>query len=182
MIEQTLVLIKPDGVMRSLIGEIISRYEKAGLKVVRLKMLTAPQDKVLKHYPSDEDYLVSLGKKSASSGDQIDNFLEQGQKIVNWLKAFIASGKIVAMVLQGEDAITLCREITGYTDPASADKGTIRGDLGEDSILRANREARPVYNLVHASGNLKEAQAEIKLWFGKVGDLGVEPSTSTSRK
>lgn len=167
MTEQTLVLIKPDGVKRSLIGEIISRYEKAGLKVVKLKMLTAPKEIIKKHYPSDRDYLISLGKKSASSGDQINNFLEQGQKIVNWLRAFIASGKVVAMVLEGEDGIALTRGVTGYTDPESAQKGTIRGDLGEDSILKANREARPVYNLVHASGNLEEAKKEIALWFGE---------------
>lgn len=164
MIEQTLVLIKPDGVKRSLIGEIISRYEKAGLKVVKLKMLTAPRKIIKKHYPSDRDYLISLGKKSASSGDQINDFLAQGQKIVNWLRAFIASGKVVAMVLEGKDGIALARGVTGYTDPRSAQKGTIRGDLGEDSILKANREGRPVYNLVHASGNPEEAQAEIKLW------------------
>lgn len=167
MIEQTLVLIKPDGVKRSLIGEIISRYEKAGLRVVRLKMLTAPKKIVKKHYPSDEGYLISLGKKSASSDDQINNFLEQGQKIVNWLRAFIASGKVVAMVLEGEDGIALTRTVTGYTDPQSALKDTIRGDLGEDSILKANREGRPVYNLVHASGSKEEAQVEIELWFGK---------------
>lgn len=166
MTEQTLVLIKPDGVRRSLIGEIISRYEKAGLSIIKLKMLTASKEIIKKHYPSDEDYLISLGKKSASSGDQINDFLAQGQKIVNWLRAFIASGKVVAMVLEGEDGIALTRTITGYTDPKSAEKGTIRGDLGEDSILKANREARPVYNLVHASGNPEEAQAEIKLWFG----------------
>lgn len=167
MTEQTLVLIKPDGVKRSLIGEIISRYEKAGLKVVKLKMLTAPKVIIKKHYPSDGDYLISLGKKSASSGDQINDFLAQGQKIVNWLRAFIASGKVVAMVLDGEDGISLARKVTGYTDPKSAEKGTIRGDLGEDSILKANREGRPVYNLVHASGNPEEAQAEIKLWFSE---------------
>lgn len=164
MTEQTLVLIKPDGVKRSLIGEIISRYERAGLKVVKLKMLTAPKEIIKKHYPSDVDYLISLGKKSASSDDQINDFLAQGQKIVNWLRAFIVSGKVVAMVLEGEDGIALTRTITGHTDPHSAQKGTIRGDLGEDSILKANREGRPVYNLVHASGNPEEAQAEIKLW------------------
>lgn len=166
MTEQTLVLIKPDGVERSLIGEIISRYEKAGLKVVKLKMLKAPKEIIKKHYPSDGDYLISLGKKSASSDDQINDFLAQGQKIVNWLRAFIASGKVVAMVLDGEGGISLARKITGYTDPKSAEKGTIRGDLGTDSILEANSKGRPVYNLVHASGSLKEAEAEIKLWFG----------------
>lgn len=165
MLEQTLVLVKPDGVKRNLIGEIISRFEKAGLKVVKLKMLVASMDLAEKHYPGDEDYLRSVGEKSQAAGDKVIDVLEQGRKIINSMRAFLISGPIVALVLEGEDAVALLRKIIGYTDPTSAEKGTIRGDLGQDSILEANKEGRPVYNLVHASGNPQEAEKEINLWF-----------------
>lgn len=165
--EQTLVLIKPDGVKRNLIGEIIARFEKGGLKVVDMKMLTTSMDIASKHYPDDEEYLRTVGQKSVAAGDKVGDVLEQGRKIINSMRGFLTSAPIVAMILEGENAITLVRKITGYTDPSSAEKGTIRGDLGEDSILQANKESRPVYNLIHASGNLDEAEKEIQLWFRK---------------
>jgi nucleoside-diphosphate kinase len=165
--EQTLVLIKPDGVKRNLVGEIIRRYEEQGLKVVKLKMLVAEKDLVVKHYPEDEEYMISIGKKSAAAGDAVANFLEQGRMIVQALRSYITSGPIVAMVLEGEGAVAKVRKITGYTDPSTADKGTIRGDLGEDTIQSANKEKRPVRNLIHASGTVDEAQKEIELWFGR---------------
>ena len=167
MIQSTLVLIKPDGVKRNLIGKIINRFEKASIRVVDLKMLTADMSIAEKHYGADEDYLRSIGQKSQDAGDKVDNLLEQGRKIINSMRSFLISGPIVAMILEGEDAIPAVRRIAGYTDPSAAEKGTIRGDLGQDSILKANKEGRPVYNLIHASGNLEEAEKEIKLWFGK---------------
>lgn len=165
MIQRTLILIKPDAVKRNLIGEIISRYEEAELKVVELKMLTASMDLAEAHYSADEDYLRSVGQKSIDAGDKVDDPLEQGRKIINSMRGFLSSNPIVAMVLEGEEAIPLARKVTGYTDPTSAEKGTVRGDLGQDSILAANKEARPVYNLVHASGNPEEAEKEIQIWF-----------------
>lgn len=165
MIQQTLVVIKPDGVERNLVGEIIKRYEDGGLKILKLSMLQVDQELVGKHYPEDDEYMMSLGRKSAAAGDKIDNLLEQGRMIVTGLRIYLAQGPVVAMVLEGEDAIANVRKITGYTDPATAEKGTIRGDLGQDTILKANSEMRPVYNLIHASGNPEEAETEIKLWF-----------------
>jgi nucleoside-diphosphate kinase len=90
---------------------------------------------------------------------------EIGMQLREWLVEFITSAPVDAYVLEGEDAIKLVRKITGFTDPARADKGTIRGDLGEDSIDRANSEKRATENLVHASGNPEEAEKEINLWF-----------------
>lgn len=167
MNQQTLVLLKPDTVKRNLIGKIIGRYEKAGFKVTALKMMQAPVDIVEKHYPDDEEYLRSIGEKTIAAGQKVNNAVDQGRKVVSWLRKFITSGPIVAMVIEGDEAVAQVRKITGFTDPSSADKGTIRGDLGQDSILQANQEERPVYNLVHASGNLEEAEREIKLWFGR---------------
>ncbi len=166
MSQKTLVLIKSDGVRRNLIGKVISYYEEGGLKLVALKMMDAPEELLKKHYPEDEEYMASLGKKSEKAGDKIDNYIELGRMIVYGLRKYLQEGPIVAMILEGgDDAIVKVRQITGYTDHSTAEKGTIRGDLGEDTILEANRDNRPVYNLIHASGNLQEAEQEIKLWF-----------------
>ncbi len=165
MIQRTLILLKPDAVEKNLVGEVIGRYEKAGLKVVELKMLNASDEIISQHYPMEEDYLRIIGEKSAKAGEKIADPVEQGRMVVSWLRKFISSGPIVAMVLEGEDAVIRARKITGFTDPSQAEKGTIRADLGEDSILKANREKRPVYNLIHASGDELEAQKEISLWF-----------------
>lgn len=165
MIERTLIIIKPDGVRRNLIGEVIRRYEQGGLRIVALKMLNASQELISKQYTEDEDYLISLGKKSEKAGDAIKDYRKQGLMIVHGLRKYMTDGPVVAIVLEGKNAIKLAREITGYTDPRTADKGTIRGDFGEDNILQANRENRPVRNIIHASGNPEEAEHEIELWF-----------------
>lgn len=167
MIEQTFIIIKPDGVQRGLTGEIIKRYEAVGLKVAKRKDMTAPLSIVEKHYPMDPEYLRLIGEKTIAAGQQVKSAEDQGRKVVTWLRKFITSGPIVAMVLEGENAVALARKTTGFTDPATAEKGTIRGDLGTDNILKANMEERPVWNLIHASGSPDEAQKEIELWFGE---------------
>lgn len=164
-IERTLVVVKPDGVERNLIGEIISRYERRGLKVKALKLFRADEGLVKRHYPDDLARII--GEKSIRAGTKLDNPEEHGRKILQQLRKFISSGSVVAMVLEGENAVRGVRDITGYTDPASAEKGTVRGDLGKDSIEQANIEMRPVKNLVHASGTVEEAGKEIGLWFRK---------------
>lgn len=168
MVQRTLILIKPDAMQRNLADEIIKRYEAAGLKVVEKKEITAPLEIVEKHYPMDPDYLKLIGEKTIAAGQHVESAEEQGRKVVTWLRKFITSGPIMALVLEGEDAVALARKTTGFTDPATAEKGTVRGDLGTDNILDANREERPVYNLIHASGSPEEAKKEIKLWFGLV--------------
>ena len=163
--EKTLVVVKPDGVQRNLTGEIIKRYQEAGLKLVALKMLKVKQSLIKKHYPEEEAYVVSLGKKSEKAGEKIDDYYKQGMMIIRGLRKYLTEGPVVAMILEGEGAIQKVREVTGYTDPVSAAKGTIRGDFGQDNILQANKEKRSVKNLIHASGNPEEAQKEIALWF-----------------
>lgn len=165
MIQKTLVLIKPDGVKRNLIGKIINYYEEGGLVVKELKMIQADPELVKQHYPEDEEYLRSIGEKSQKSDPTITDVVGQGRKVVGWLQDYLTMGPIVAMVLEGEEAVPLVRKITGFTDPTQADKGTIRGDLGEDSIVKANAENRPCYNMIHASGNPEEAEKELSIWF-----------------
>lgn len=165
MIQQTLIIIKPDGVERNLIGKIISYYEEAGLKVVKLKMVQADRDLIMRHYEEDVEYMKAIGQKSKDAGNEVEDILEYGRMIVQSLRGYMTSGPVVPMVLEGEDAIALARKVTGFTDPTQADKGTIRGDLGNDSIAKANGEGRPTKNLIHASGNPEEAAKEIGLWF-----------------
>src|SRR3989344_1924115 len=167
MKQQTLIIIKPDGVDRNLIGKIISYYEEAGLKVIKLKMMEASRELIMKHYEENEEYMKAIGQKSKDAGNKVDDILEYGRMIVQSLRDYMTSGPVVPMILQGEDAIALARKVTGFTDPTQADKGTIRGDLGQDSIAKANSEGRPTKNLIHASGNPEEAEKEISLWFGE---------------
>ena len=166
MIQQTLVLIKPDAMERGLADEIIERYKKAGLAVVKRKEMVAQKSIIEKHYSLDPDYLRSIGEKTIAAGQKVESAQDQGRKVVSWLRKFITSRPIVVLLLEGEDGISVARKTTGFTDTATAEKGTIRGDLGTDSILKANQEHRPVYNLIHASGSPEEAEKEIKLWFG----------------
>lgn len=163
--ERTLVVIKPDGVQRNLVGEIIRRYESAGLRLTALQMLRVSEELIRRHYTEQDDYLISLGKKSEAAGDKITDYRAQGLKIVRGLRTYMTSGPVVAMIMEGPGAIQKVRDITGYTDPSKAAKGTIRGDFGQDTILEANRQGRPVQNLIHASGNPDEARTEIALWF-----------------
>lgn len=165
MLQKTLIIIKPDGVSGGFTDEIIRRYEAVGLKIVKRKDMMASLNIVEKHYPMDPEYLKSIGEKTIAAGQAVSSAEDQGRKVVTWLRKFITSGPVVAMVLEGEDAVAVARKVTGFTDPSTAEKGTIRGDLGTDNILDANRDGRPVYNLIHASGSEEEAKKEIELWF-----------------
>ncbi len=176
-LERTLVLLKPETIQRRLIGTIIARFEQAGLDVEQLKILKPTEDIVTRHYPEDEEWLKTAGSKSLETYrkygiDPIkqlgtDDPLTIGKMVKSRLVQHLTSGKVVAMVLGGMHAIDVVRKLTGYTVPLIAEPGTIRGDFSNDSPYFANREMRPVYNLVHASGTLEEAAREIALWFGE---------------
>lgn len=169
--EKTLVIIKPDGVQRSLIGEIISRYERSGLKLIAMKMTVPATELVEKHYLIDPEWLVKVGNKALSAyekkGLQAPNTnpLDAGKRVLEGLKKYFSAGPVVAMVWQGVGAVPIVRKITGATEPASSDVGTVRGDFTIDSYLLADTDSRAVRNLVHASGNTDEAEKEIALWF-----------------
>lgn len=167
MLQQTLIIIKPDGVAGGFTDEVIKRYQAAGLKLIKRKDMMAPLSIVEKHYPMDPQYLRSIGEKTIAAGQKVASAEDQGRKVVSWLRNFITSGPVVVMLMEGEDAVVKARKVTGFTDPSTAEKGTIRGDLGSDTILKANTEERPVYNLIHASGSADEAAKEIQLWFGQ---------------
>lgn len=168
--EKTLVLIKPDGVQRSLVGEIISRFERVGLKLVALKMLIPTEEQVQAQYGPSKEEIVALGKRSiekqTQSGIKVKKVpLEQGTEIVEKLKKFMKSGPVVAMVLEGNRAVAIARKLAGATEPLSSDVGTIRGDYTIDSYYMADADGRAVRNLIHAAESIEEAEREIKIWF-----------------
>lgn len=179
MKERTLVLIKPDGVERALVGEIISRFERAGLKIVGLGIVKAKRSLLEKHYSKKRDWVENLGNNLLKSAEEfnlkvdlkkdygVNNVYELGLKVREWLINFMLSDPIVKIALEGPNAIYAVRKIVGKTIPLFAEPGTIRGDYSIDSPLIANLEKRPIKNLIHASGNKEEAEKELKLWFKK---------------
>lgn len=175
--QRTFCMIKPDGVMRGLIGEIVHRIEKSGLKVVAMKMLTPSEDLVVKHYPtSDEKWITRLGGKAKSGLDGLsltakevygtDDEKTLGENALKGLIQYMQSGPVVAMVVEGIQAIDMVRKLAGPTLPFKAEMGTIRGDFSVDNPIVANVEGRSIHNLFHASENPAEAEHEIELWFG----------------
>lgn len=174
--ERTFCMIKPDGVKRGLVGDIILRIEKAGLKIVAMKMLVPTADQVRKHYPmSDEAWVQRLGEKSLSSFENIEATAQEvlgsedkaviGQGVADSLVEFMTSGPVIAMVVEGIQAREMIRKLAGHTLPFKADVGTIRGDFSVDSPAVANVEGRAIHNLFHASETAEEAENEVALWF-----------------
>ncbi len=169
--ERTLVLIKPDAVQRSLIGEIVSRFEKVGLKIVALKFFVPTEEQIEKQYAPSREEIEALGRRSIENQKKKHGIIikdtpyKQGRMIVDRLKKFMSSGPIVAMILEGNQAIAIVDKIVGATEPLSSDVGTIRGDFTIDSYLMADTNGRAVRNLVHRSGSKEEAEREIKVWF-----------------
>ncbi|MDP1719374.1 MAG: nucleoside-diphosphate kinase, partial [bacterium] len=171
--EKTLVVIKPDGIQRSLIGEIVGRFERAGLKLVAMKMMVPTPEMVEKHYTVDPNWRVVTGQKT------IDAYKKQGKNppsddpmkitevILGNLKKYMSAGPVIAMVWQGVHSVGVVRKLIGGTEPLTSDVGTIRGDFTIDSYILSDVDGRSVRNLVHASGNTSDAEKEIALWFKK---------------
>ena len=171
--ERTLVLIKPDGIQRALIGEIVGRYERLGLKLVGLKMLVPGEEQVEQHYTLDPQWRRVTGEKTIKSYKDrgltppSEDPLEITAKILKNLKKYLTAGPVIAMVWQGAHAVELVRKITGGTEPRSSAVGTIRGDFVPDSYVMSDTDDRAVRNLIHASGSVPEAEMEIPHWFDK---------------
>jgi nucleoside-diphosphate kinase len=173
--EKTVLLIKPDGVKRGLVGEIIGRLEKRGLKVIALQMVQASREQVDGHYPKDKAWIKRLGEKSLNTYKEhgmdpkeelgTDDPAKIGEMVRSWLIDFLTSGPIVKMVVKGIRAVDMVRKIAGPTMPTAAEMGTIRGDFSVDDAAAANRRKRAVHNIVHASETPEEAEHEVKYWF-----------------
>lgn len=178
MNEKTLLVIKSDALQRNIVGDIIARFEKVGLKIVGAKMFVPSLELANKHYPLDrEEFITGMGNKTLKGyKDQgldpvklmgTDDPAIIGKKIQEWLVEYLVSAPVFAFVLEGPHAVEVVRKIVGFTLPAKADPGTIRGDYSFDSSAYANAAGRPIRNLVHASGDVQEANFEVDLWFDK---------------
>ena len=175
--EMTFVMIKPDGVRKGLIGEIINRFERRDLKVIALDMFRPSKSEMDNHYPKDKKWLERIGERTTGTylkygHDPKRDFgtteLEKiGKEVRRWLIDFMTSAPLVKMVVQGPHAVDMVRKIVGPTMPYLAEIGTIRGDFSSDSAISANIDHRAIYNLIHASETPQEAAHEIKHWFGK---------------
>lgn len=171
--ERTLVIIKPDGVQRTLIGEIVKRYERVGLKLIALKMLVPTEDMAIKHYyeVGGDAWLEEVGRKARENYEKkglkspFATNMENGQAIMKANAKYLSSGPVIAMIWEGNQAVALVRKITGGTEPLSSDMGTIRGDFTLDTYQMADLGQRSIRNLIHASGNTEEAEKEIPIWF-----------------
>lgn len=169
--EKTLVLVKPDGVQRGLIGESIRRYEQSGLKLVAIKMIIPTPEMALKHYSVDPEWALKTGTKSIEAWKAkgltppTEDPIELAEGVRKQLVTFLSSGPVVAMVWQGMNAIPVIRKITGGTEPLTSVPGTIRGDYTIDSYRAADTDKRAVRNIIHASGSVEEANKEMTIWF-----------------
>jgi nucleoside-diphosphate kinase len=171
--ERTMVIIKPDGIQRSLMGEIISRYERIGLKLIATKMFVPTAEMIEKHYTLDPEWRMKTGLKT------IKGYTDKGLKppitdplavtaiVLRNLVNYMTKGPVIAMIWQGAHAVQIVRKITGSTEPLTSPAGTIRGDFMLDSYEMTDKDKRAVRNLVHASGSVKEAEDEIAHWFKK---------------
>lgn len=148
--ERTLIILKPDAVKRGVVGEIVSRFERAGLKIVGAKMLQPDTDHYHHHY---EDISKMITRR--------------GQAAFDVTLAMMQEGPVVAFVLEGINAVAIVRKMVGDTEPEKAAPGTVRGDYAHLGFSYTNKEQVGAPNLIHASGNLEEAKAEIAHWFSE---------------
>lgn len=177
VMERTLVLLKPDAVRRGLTGEILARFERAGLKIVGLKMVVATREFAAQHYPNTPEWIRGMGEKTLETYrdrgiDPIaevgtDDPTKIGEMVKGWNIDYLASGPVVAVILEGLHAIATVRKLCGNTMPFKAEPGTIRGTYSSSSAVVANSVRRAVRNLVHASSTPDEAAHEIAHWFGR---------------
>jgi nucleoside-diphosphate kinase len=168
--ERSLVILKPDAVQRSLMGEIINRFERAGLKFTAMKMLVPTEEQLMTHYNKDEAWFLKKGNRIV---DDLKSHnlpvtkepIEYGKEIITTIVHFMTAAPVVALILEGNQAVAVVTKLVGTTEPSTADVGTIRGDYTLDSYGHSSFENRAVRNLVHCSESPEEAEREIKVWF-----------------
>lgn len=169
--ERTLILVKPDVLQRQIVGEILSRFERKGFKIVAMRMLNATKEQVGDHYTGEESYLIETGEKAKKGaiarGEDVSNWnsLERGKIIRNNNIVYLTCGPIIAMVLEGHGVIAGVRKVLGSTSPAEGDVGTIRDDYSFDTYALADYVSRATRTMLHASDSVENAEREIKIWF-----------------
>ncbi len=168
--ERTFVILKPDAVQRSLVGEIIKRFERVGLKITHLSFTMLDQERVNTHYGKQDEWYLRKGQgiiddRTAHGLPVEKDALEYGKDIIRVVEKYMISGPVVVMVLQGNQAVAVVKKLVGGTEPATSDVGTIRGDYTLDSYSVSALDDRGIRNLVHCSDSPEEAEREITLWL-----------------
>ncbi len=169
-------MLKPDAIQRSLVGEIIGRFERAGLKIVHMKLTMLDEQTLWDHYAKDDAWFLKKGTKIVedrkANGLSIEKEpIEYGKDIIRALVKFMTSGPVVMMALEGNSAIAVVKKLVGETEPATSDVGTIRGDFTLDTYNIAAIDDRAVRNLMHCSDVPEEAKRELTLWLGGEKDM-----------
>ena len=172
MMERTFVLIKTEGVQRGIVGEVLQRFEKTGLRIAATRLIWPTEEIAKEHYPGDEKWMTEVGRKSIESykkqGKEItEEPMDIGKRIKKGLIEYLLSGPVLAIIFEGNHAVELVRKIVGPTEPRQAPPGTIRGDFKKDSYMIAAKMERPLRNIVHASSEVSEAEREIRIWFSE---------------
>lgn len=168
--ERSLIILKPDAVQRSLMGEIISRFERKGLKFVAFKFFCPTAEHLFAHYNKDDEWFTKKGenmiKNLEAQGKTADKpAIEYGKDIIRAVIKEMQQSPVLAIVVEGGDAIKQVTKLVGTTEPATADIGTIRGDFTIDTYAHSTYEDRSIRNLIHCSDLPEEAEREIALWF-----------------
>lgn len=168
--ERTFVILKPDTVQRSLIGEVIKRFERTGLKCTAMKMFMADEARLLKHYNKDDAWFLKKGSRIVedlqAQGRPVEKeAIEYGKDIIRTIVHYMEAAPVVAMVWEGNASVAVVTKLVGTTEPTTSDVGTIRGDFTVDSYSHSSYENRSVRNLIHCSESPEEAEREIALWF-----------------
>ncbi len=173
--QRALLIIKPDGVRRGLIGKIIKRFEQVGLKIVGLKFTWAKEQQIIDHYPSTEVWFKKVGERTLTNYAKkgldakkifgTNDAISIGKTVKQWLITYLQESPVFLAVVEGYEAIEIVRKLSGNTIPVLAAPGTIRGDFSHDTIDLANEQSRPLRNIIHASDTVEDGQKEIKVWF-----------------
>ena len=173
--QRALLIIKPDGVQRGLIGKIITRFETVGLKIIGLKFEMATSEKVIAHYPETEAWFKKVGERTLTNYAKkgldakivfkTDDAVSIGKIVKSWLVTYFQESPVFMAVVEGYDCIEIVRKISGNTLPVQALPGTVRGDFSHDTIDLANEQNRPLRNLIHASDTPEDGEKEVNLWF-----------------
>lgn len=168
--ERTFVILKPDTVQRSLIGEVIGRFERTGLKFVAVKMFVPDRARLLTHYNKDDEWFLKKGTRIIedlkAQGLPVEkDAMAYGRSIIDTIVSYMTAAPVVGLVLEGNQSVAVVTKLVGTTEPSTSDVGTIRGDYTVDSYSHSSYENRAVRNLVHCSESPEEAEREIKVWF-----------------
>jgi nucleoside-diphosphate kinase len=168
--ERTFVILKPDTVQRSLIGEVIRRFERTGLKFTAMKMFVPTEKDLMTHYNKDEAWFLKKGNRiiedlTSHNLPVEKDALEYGKDIIRTIVHYMTAAPVIALVLEGNQAVAVVTKLVGTTEPSTSDVGTIRGDYTLDSYSHSSYENRAVRNLIHCSESPLEAEREIAIWF-----------------